>query len=39
MPSQATNYFYTMVAMGVIAFMIAIAFEPHSSSLEAASER
>jgi hypothetical protein len=39
MPSQATNYFYTMVAMGAIALMIANAFDLHSSSLQAISER
>lgn len=39
MPSQATNYFYTMVAMGAIALMITNAFELHSSSLKATSER
>ena len=39
MPSQATNYFYTMVAMGAIALMIANAFYLHSTSLQAVSER
>ena len=39
MPSQATNYFYTMVAMGVIALMITNAFNLHSTNLQAVSER
>ena len=39
MPSQATNYFYTMVAMGVIALMITNAFNLHSASLQSVSER
>lgn len=39
MPSQATNYFYTMVAMGAIALMISNAFDLHSSSLQTASEK
>lgn len=39
MPSQATNYFYTLVAMGAIALMLTNAFEIHANSLEGASER
>jgi hypothetical protein len=27
MPSQATNYFYTLVAMGAVALMLTNAFE------------
>jgi hypothetical protein len=38
MPSQATNYFYTMVAMGAVALMLTGAFEIHSAKLRAVSE-
>ncbi|UCH57339.1 MAG: hypothetical protein JSV18_08430 [Candidatus Bathyarchaeota archaeon] len=39
MPAQATNYFYTILAMGVVALMITNAFGLHASSLKAMSER
>lgn len=39
MPSQATNYFYTLVAMGFIALMVTNAFGVHVGSLKALSER
>jgi hypothetical protein len=39
MPSQATNYFYTIVAMGLVALMITNAFKVQVTSLKAFSER
>ncbi len=39
MPSQATNYFYTLVAMAAIALMITNAFDAHVIRLRAASEQ
>ncbi len=39
MPSQATNYFYTLVAMGAVALMLTNAFEIHAEGLERTSER
>jgi len=39
MPSQATSYFYTLVAMGAIALMLTNAFEIQASSLKSESER
>jgi len=39
MPSQATSYFYTIVAMGVVALMITNAFKVQVAGLEAVSDR
>jgi len=39
MPSQATSYFYTLVAMGAVALMLTNAFEIQASSLKSESER
>ena len=39
MPSQATSYFYTIVAMGVVALMITNAFKIQVAGLEAVSDR
>jgi hypothetical protein len=39
MPSQATSYFYTLVAMGAVALMLTNAFEIQVSSLKSESER
>jgi hypothetical protein len=39
MPSQATSYFYTIVAMGVVALMITNAFKLQVAGLKAVSER
>jgi hypothetical protein len=39
MPSQATNYFYTLVAMGVISLMLTNAFEGQVSTLGSAAEK
>ena len=39
MPSQATNYFYTLVAMGFVALMVTNAFGAHVRGIKAASER
>ena len=38
MPSQATSYFYTIVAMGVVALMVTNAFKVQVSGLKAVSE-
>jgi len=38
MPSQATNYFYTLLAMGAIALMLTNAFEIRATGLRAVSE-
>jgi len=34
MPSQATNYFYTLIAMGAVAFMLTNAFQGHARGVE-----
>jgi len=39
MPSQATNYFYTLVAMGVISLMLTNAFEGQVGALEVTAEK
>jgi hypothetical protein len=39
MPSQATSYFYTIVAMGLVALMITNAFKVQVTGLKAVSER
>jgi hypothetical protein len=39
MPSQATSYFYTIVAMGVVALMVTNAFKIQVSGLKAVSDR
>ena len=39
MPSQATNYFYTLVAVGAVAMMLTNAFTIHAGGLESLSER
>ncbi|MBC8225111.1 hypothetical protein H8E65_11010 [Candidatus Bathyarchaeota archaeon] len=39
MPSQATSYFYTIVAMGVVALMITNAFKIQVAGLKAFSDR
>ena len=39
MPSQATSYFYTIVAMGVVALMVTNAFKVQVAGLKAVSER
>ncbi|MGD2141952.1 MAG: hypothetical protein PVH79_00555 [Candidatus Bathyarchaeota archaeon] len=39
MPSQATNYFYTIVAMGFIALVITNAFKAQAVGFKAISER
>jgi len=39
MPSQATNYFYTLVAMGVISLMLTNAFEGQVGVLESTAEK
>ena len=39
MPSQATSYFYTIVAMGVVALMVTNAFKVQVAGLEAVSDR
>ncbi|MGD2201214.1 MAG: hypothetical protein PVJ38_06265 [Candidatus Bathyarchaeota archaeon] len=39
MPSQATNYFYTIVCMGVIALMVTNAFKTQVVGLKTTSER
>jgi len=39
MPSQATNYFYTLVAMGVIALMVTNSFEQQAAGLKLIGER
>ena len=39
MPSQATNYFYTLVAMGVISLMLTNAFEGQVGALEGVAEK
>jgi hypothetical protein len=39
MPSQATSYFYTIVAMGVVALMVTNAFKIQVGGLKAVSER
>jgi len=39
MPSQATSYFFTIVAMGVVALMVTNAFKVQVSGLKAVSER
>lgn len=39
MPSQATNYFYTLVAMGVISLMLTNAFENQVGALETVAEK
>jgi len=39
MPSQATSYFYTIVAMGVVALMVTNAFKIQVAGLKAVSDR
>ena len=39
MPSQATNYFYTLVAMGVVSLMLTSAFEGQVGALESIAEK
>ena len=39
MPSQATNYFYTLVAMGVVSLMLTNAFEGQVGALESTGEK
>jgi len=39
MPSQATNYFYTIIAMAVVALMITNAFNLSAIGIKATSER
>lgn len=39
MPSQATNYFYTLVAMGVVSLMLTNAFEGQVGALEVTAEK
>ena len=39
MPSQATNYFYTLAAMGVIALIITNVFELQVNQIETSAER
>jgi hypothetical protein len=39
MPSQATNYFYTLVAMGVVSLMLTNAFEGQVGALESTAEK
>jgi len=39
MPSQATNYFYTLAAMGVVALIITNVFELQVNQIEASAER
>lgn len=39
MPSQATNYFYTLIAMSVIALIITNIFELQINQIEAIAER
>jgi hypothetical protein len=39
MPSEATSYFYTLVAVGVVALMLTNAFEIQASALRSESER
>ncbi len=39
MPSQATNYFYTLVAMGVVSLMLTNAFEGQVGAIESTAEK
>ena len=39
MPSQATNYFFTIVTMGVVALLVTNAFKVHAIGIKAASEQ
>jgi len=38
-PSQATNYFYTIIAMAVVALMVTNAFNLSAIGIKATSER
>lgn len=39
MPSEATNYFYTIIVMGTIAFMVTGAFDTQAAGIQRTSER
>jgi hypothetical protein len=38
MPSEVTNYFYTIIVMGTIAFMVTGAFNTHAAGLQITAE-